>query len=223
MVWGGGGALDAARRRAAEWLEAAAADLEYGEGRFTVAGTDRSVTLMELAAEAPLAGEAMHRNERIAYPNGAHVCELEIDPETGIVHLLRYVAVDDVGCAINPMIVHGQTMGGVAQGLGQALLERCVYDAAGQLLSASFLDYAVPRADDLPPFETELEDRPSTTNELGVKGAGEAGTVAAPCAAMSAVLDALAPLGVEHIDMPATPERVWRAIEAARAHPGESR
>jgi carbon-monoxide dehydrogenase large subunit len=208
--------LDLAKERASERLETAAADLVYAGGKFTVAGTDRSVALEALAKEAPLAAEARHSNEAIAYPNGTHVCEVEVDPETGRIEILRYVAVDDVGRAVNPMIVHGQTMGGVAQGLGQALLERCVFDReTGQPLSASFMDYALPRADDLPPFESLLADVPSPSNPLGVKGAGESGTVAAPCAAIGAVLDALAPLGVTEIEMPATPERVWLAIKEA--------
>jgi aerobic carbon-monoxide dehydrogenase large subunit len=210
--------LAQAKERASERLEAAAADIAYESGRFVVLGTDRSVSLEELAAEAPLAADAKHRNERIAYPNGSHACEVEIDPETGTITILRYVAVDDVGRAVNPMIVHGQTIGGAAQGLGQALFERCVYEKeTGQLLTASFLDYALPRAVDLPEFQTWLDDMPTAGNELGVKGAGEAGIVAAPCAVMSAVLDALAPTGVTHLDMPATPERVWTAIQEARA------
>ncbi len=143
------------------------------------------------------------------------MCEVEIDPETGWVTIVRYVAVDDVGRAVNPMIVDGQTIGAVAQGLGQAMLERCVYDPrSGQMLSGSFMDYALPRAQDLPQFETWLDDVPTGTNALGVKGAGEASAVAAPCAAIGAVLDALAPLGVNHMDMPATPEQIWAAIHA---------
>lgn len=209
--------LDRAMERAGDALEAPVVDIAYAGGRFTVVGTDRSVTLFELAAEAPLEAEARHCNELVAWPNGSHVCEVEIDPETGAVVIMRYVAVDDVGRAVNPAIVHGQTAGAVVQGLGQALIERCVYDpATGQLLTGSLMDYALPRASDLPAIETWLRSIPTGTNALGVKGAGEAGTVAAPCAAMSAVLDALAPLGVTHLDMPAVPEAVWRAIRAAR-------
>ena len=157
--------------------------------------------------------DSHHKNDLVAWPNGCHICEVEVDPETGAFQLVRYVAVDDVGRAVNPTIVDGQTMGAVAQGLGQALFEHCVYDRdTGQLLSGSFMDYQLPRAEDLPRFETWLDDIPTATNALGVKGAGEAGTVAAPCAAISAVLDALAPLGVTHIDMPATPGRIWEAI-----------
>ena len=204
------------RSRASAHLEAAVEDIVYSAGRFVVAGTDRSVGLEELAGVQPLSAEKLHRNEQVTWPNGCHVCEVEIDPETGQSVLLRYVAVDDVGRAVNPMIVHGQTMGAVAQGLGQALFEHCIYERdSGQLLSGSLMDYSLPRAEDLPDIETWLDDTPTRTNALGVKGAGEAGTVAAPCAAISAVLDALAPLGVTHLDMPATPARVWQAIQDA--------
>jgi carbon-monoxide dehydrogenase large subunit len=228
MVRAGGAVFDAmqvliaqGRARASAHLEASADDIVYSGGRFVVAGTDRDVGLDELAAMQPLSAENLHRNENVTWPNGCHVCEVEIDPETGQSVLLRYVAVDDVGRAVNPMIVHGQTMGAVAQGLGQALFEHCIYEAgSGQLLSGSLVDYSLPRADDLPDIETWLDDTPTRTNALGVKGAGEAGTVAAPCAAISAVLDALAPLGVTHIDMPATPARVWAAIEHARRAKG---
>jgi aerobic carbon-monoxide dehydrogenase large subunit len=224
MIRAGGAALEAlqlliadGRTRASAHLEASADDIVYSGGRFAVAGTDRDVGLDELAASEPLSAEKLHRNEAVTWPNGCHVCEVEIDPETGQSVLVRYVAVDDVGRAVNPMIVHGQTMGAVAQGLGQALFEHCIYErGSGQLLSGSLMDYSLPRADDLPDIETWLDDTPTRTNALGVKGAGEAGTVAAPCAAISAVLDALAPLGVKHIDMPATPQRVWQAINDAR-------
>jgi aerobic carbon-monoxide dehydrogenase large subunit len=224
MIKAGGATVEAiralilkGRMRASDRLEATVADIVYANGRFVIAGTDRSVGLAELAAESPLAADSHHRNELVAWPNGCHVCEVEVDPETGAVSIVRYVAIDDVGRAVNPMIVDGQTMGAVAQGLGQALFEHCVYDAeSGQLVSGSFMDYAMPRADDLPYFETWLDNIPTDTNLLGVKGAGEAGTVAAPCAAISAVLDALEPLGVTHIDMPATPVRIWSAINDAR-------
>ncbi len=224
MIRAGGAAFEAmqlliaeGRTRASVYLEAAADDIVYSAGRFVVAGTDRDVGLDELAAMQPLSAEKLHSNENVAWPNGCHVCEIELDPQTGQSVLVRYVAVDDVGRAVNPMIVHGQTMGAVAQGLGQALFEHCIYEGgSGQLLSGSLMDYSLPRADDLPNIETWLDDTPTRTNALGVKGAGEAGTVAAPCAAISAVLDALAPLGVTHIEMPATPARVWAAIEHAR-------
>jgi carbon-monoxide dehydrogenase large subunit len=224
MMRAGGAAFDAmqlliaeGRTRASVHLETSVEDIVYSAGNFVVAGTDRSVGLAELAGMQPLAAEKLHRNEAVAWPNGCHVCEVEIDPETGQSVLVRYVAVDDVGRAVNPMIVHGQTMGAVAQGFGQALFEHCTYErGSGQLLSGSLMDYSLPRAEDLPDIETWLDNTPTRTNALGVKGAGEAGTVAAPCAAISAVLDALAPLGVTHIDMPATPARVWAAIERAQ-------
>jgi aerobic carbon-monoxide dehydrogenase large subunit len=228
IIKAGGAAFDAmqlliaeGRTRASAHLEAAAEDIVYTRGRFVVAGTDRSVGFEELAAKQPLSADMLHRNEKVAWPNGCHVCEVEIDPETGRSILVRYVAVDDVGRAVNPMIVDGQTMGAVAQGLGQALFEHCVYErSSGQLLSGSLMDYGLPRADDLPNIETWLDDIPTQTNALGVKGAGEAGTVAAPCAAMSAVLDALVPLGVTDFDMPATPARVWAAIQQAQRAKG---
>jgi carbon-monoxide dehydrogenase large subunit len=223
MIRAGGAAFEAMQlliaeghTRASAYLEASAEDIVYSAGRFVIAGTDRGVGLDEIAAIQPLSAEKLHRNEAVTWPNGCHVCEVEIDPETGHSVLMRYVAVDDVGRAVNPMIVHGQTMGAVAQGLGQALFEHCIYErGSGQLLSGSLMDYSLPRAEDLPNIETWLDDTPTRTNALGVKGAGEAGTVAAPCAAISAVLDALAPFGVTHIDMPATPARVWQAIQEA--------
>ena len=143
----------------------------------------------------------------------AHVCEVEVDPETGEVEIVRYTTVDDVGRAVNPMIIHGQTHGGIAQGVGQALLEHCFYDAdTGQLLAGSFMDYAMPRADDLPSFTTEISEVPSTTHPLGIRPAGEGGTTPALGVVVNAIVDALAGFGVTHIEMPATPERIWRAI-----------
>ena len=152
------------------------------------------------------------------FPYGCQVCEMEVDPETGVVEIVRLVAVDDVGRAINPLILHGQTHGGIAQGVGQALLEACHYDAeSGQLLSASFMDYAMPRADCFPGFSTELSEVPATAHPLGVRAGGEGGTTLAPAAVVNAVVNALAELGVTHLEIPATPERVWRAIRAAAA------
>jgi carbon-monoxide dehydrogenase large subunit len=145
------------------------------------------------------------------------VCEAEVDVETGAVEVARWTCVDDCGRAVNPMILHGQTHGGIAAGVGQALMELCAYDAAGQNLAASFMDYALPRADVLPSFTTEISEVPSTTNPLGLRGGGEGGTTPALGALINAIVDALADLGVEHIDMPATPERVWQAIRAARS------
>ena len=217
------------REIAAHHFESALADIEFVEGVVQVVGTDRRMTLAQVAeaAEAAmlppeLAGPVEDRADYVAeaktYPNGCHLCELEVDEETGSVSLIRYIVVDDFGTVVNPLLVLGQVHGGVAQGLGQALLERTVYDAEGQLLSGSFMDYCLPRADDLPPLEVTLvQDYPCATNPLGAKGAGEAGAIGAPPAIVNALLDALAPLGVRHLDMPATPERLWRAMREATA------
>ena len=159
---------------------------------------------------------------QLGFPYGAHVCEVEIDPQTGALELVRYTAVDDVGRAINPMVVHGQTHGGAAQGIGQALWELCAYDAQGQLLSASFMDYAMPRADLLPSFTTDISEVLTPTNRLGVRGAGEGGTTGALGAVVNAVVDALAEFGVSHIEMPVTPERIWRAIQSAQRNESRS-
>ena len=164
-----------------------------------------------------LDADAYNDSDVFTFPNGCHAAEIEIDPETGAVTLKRYLAVDDYGRLINPMLTKGQVQGGVGQGIGQALLEHTVYEEqSGQLLSGSFFDYALPRADDLPPLEITLEELPTAVNSLGVKGAGQAGCMAAPQTIINAILDALAPLGIAHIDMPATPERIWRAIRSAR-------
>jgi carbon-monoxide dehydrogenase large subunit len=232
----GGSALDRAalkivekgRRIAAHKLEAAESDVEFGSGHFTVKGTDRSLAFAAVARAANLAHDlpaglepglqksAFYDPPNFAFSNGAHVCEVEVDPETGVVAIARYQAVDDIGTVINPMIVEGQLHGAVAQGLGQAMTEACAYDGEGQLLSASFLDYAIPRADELPDFVSETdESQPCTHNPLGAKGCGEAGTIAAPAAVVNAVLDALAPLGVTELQMPLTPQRVWAAIRAS--------
>ena len=215
-------------RHIAAWLlEAAAADIEFSERRFTVKGTDRSVDLFAVAGAALRgdAPEALHGpleascDETVStpsFPYGCAVCEVEVDPETGVVEVARYTSVDDVGRAINPMIVHGQTHGGIVQGVGQALWELCDYDAeTGQMQSATFMDYAMPRADMLPAFTTEISEVESTSNPLGLRGGGEGGTTPALGAVVNAVVDALAHLGVEHLEMPVTPERVWRAIRAA--------
>ncbi len=208
--------IERGRRLAAAMLEAAEADLDFGAGRFTVKGTDRGVGLFEIAAREPLAGACQEVNSVPSYPYGCAVCEVEVDAETGAVEIVRWTCVDDVGRAVNPMILHGQTHGGIAAGVGQALMELCAYDAGGQCLSASFMDYALPRADIFPPFSTEISEVPSTTNPLGLRGGGEGGTTPALGALVNAIVDALAELGVEHLDMPATPERVWQAIRAAR-------
>jgi carbon-monoxide dehydrogenase large subunit len=214
-------------------LEASALDIEFKDGRFTVAGTDRSIDLVEvakasfLAARMPrglelgLDAKAVVTPPGPTFPNGCHVCEVEIDPDTGVARVVRYTVIDDVGRVVNPLLLKGQIHGGVAQGAGQALLENMVYDPdSGQLLTGSFMDYGLPRADDLPSFEVASNEVPSKNNPLGIKGAGEAGTVGALSAVMNAVNDALAPLGIRHFDMPATPERLWRAIREARKPAG---
>jgi carbon-monoxide dehydrogenase large subunit len=219
--------VEKGRRLAAWLLEAAAADIEFKDARFTVKGTDRSVGLFEVAAAAqradapedlrgPLDGVGDETMAVPSYPYGCAVGEVEVDPETGVVDVVRWTTVDDVGRAVNPLILHGQAHGGIAAGLGQALWEHCHYDAEGQLLSATFMDYALPRADALPSFTTELSEVPSTSNPLGLRGGGEGGTTPALGALVNAVVDALADFGVEHLDMPLTPERVWRAIHDAR-------
>ena len=218
-----------AKKLAAHMLEASEADVQFADGRFSIAGTDRGLSIKEVARAAFLPNRIPKGMEpglyetgtfsppQDTFPNGCHVCEVEIDPETGAVSLERYAVVDDVGTVINPKLLKGQIQGGVAQGLGQVLMERVAYDPrSGQLLSASFMDYAMPRADDFCDIEIESRPVPTKLNPLGAKGAGEAGTVGALPAVMLAVLDALAPLGVKALDMPASPERVWRAIAAAR-------
>ena len=207
------------RRIAAQMLEAAEADITYDDGAFHIAGTDRSVGLMQVAAQAREQGEPLDTYQDFTrthhtFPNGCHVAEVEVDPETGTVTLARYTAVDDYGTVINPMLAEGQVHGAIAQGVGQALMEHVVFDRRdGQLLSGSFMDYCLPRADDLPSFEVTFDGTPCTTNSLGVKGAGEAGAIAGFPAVANAVLDALRPYGVTSIDGPATPERVWRLIQ----------
>ena len=214
--------------RLAAWLlEAAPADIEFVRGRFGVRGTDRGVGLFDVARAAlrsdapadlagPLAGGSDQTNSVPSFPYGCAVCEVEIDPDTGVVEVVRWTCVDDCGRAVNPMILHGQTHGGIAAGVGQALWEDCAYAADGQMLAATFMDYVLPRADVLPNFTTEISEVPSTTNLLGLRGGGEGGTTPALAATINAVVDALAELGVEHMEMPATPERVWRAIQATR-------
>jgi carbon-monoxide dehydrogenase large subunit len=202
-------------RVAADLLEAAEADIAFSEGHFRVKGTDRTIGLFDVAAKETLAAAADTDSRVGSYPYGWHVCEVEVDSETGDVRIVRYSAIDDVGRAVNPLILHGQTHGGIAQGAGQALMERCHYDRAGQLLSGSLMDYALPRADDLPSFTTALSEVPSTNHPLGFRGGGEGGITPALGVIVNAIVDALADLGVTHIDMPATPERVWRAIRQA--------
>ena len=206
---------------AADALEASAADIVYAAGRFTIAGTDRGIGLGELAAKQPdrrIYIENVNTVDGIAWPNGAHVGEVEIDPETGRVELKRYTTVDDVGKPLHRPIVFGQIHGGCAQGIGQALLEENVYDReSGQLITGSFMDYAMPRADTFPTFSNTLDDSvPAKTNPIGAKGVGESGTVGSTPTVMNAIMDALWPLGVRNIQMPATPHRVWQAIRSAK-------
>ncbi len=207
------------RETAGRLLEAAAADIEYRDGRYRIAGTDRGVSLFEVAARAN-GLEATHtRNpEKYTYPNGCHIVEVEIDPETGATRIERYTVVDDFGRTINPLLAEGQIHGGTVQGVGQALLEHGVYDPrTAQLLAGSLMDYALPRADDVPSFDCAFHNVPCTANPLGVKGAGEAGAVGSPPAVVNAVVDALHPrTGLKHLDMPATREKVWRALQEAR-------
>ncbi|WP_159350292.1 xanthine dehydrogenase family protein molybdopterin-binding subunit [Roseomonas harenae] len=221
--------IEKGKQAASEALEASPADIEFEGGRFAIAGTDRAIGILDLAMAqqaraargetatlldaAEIAAIPAH-----TFPNGCHVCEVEVDPDTGLIAVLRYIVADDVGHALNPLIVRGQVHGGVAQGIGQAMLERTAYDPeSGQLLSASFMDYALPRAGDLPPIEVDFVSIPCLTNPLGVKGAGEAGAVGSPPALMNALVDALSAEGITHMDMPATPEVVWKALEMARA------
>ncbi len=216
--------INKGKEAASEELEAAIADIVFADGRFSIVGTDRGIDILELAAARRRKGAAGLDAAEVApvehhtFPNGCHMAEVEIDPDTGVVTVVRYVVCDDFGKTVNPLIVRGQVAGGVAQGFGQAVLEHTVFDReSGQLLSGSFMDYALPRADDLPDIEVHLLEIPCGTNPLGVKGAGEAGAVGSPPAIVNAIIDALSPDGVTHVDMPATPERVWRAIETARA------
>jgi len=221
--------IERGRRIAARMLEAAPEDVEYRDTKFSVAGTDKGVTLAEVArtaytrAVAPalepgFTETAVFTPPAVTFPNGCQVCEVEIDPDTGAVRIVKHTVVDDVGKMVNPLLVKGQIHGGVVQGLGQALFEDLVYDAEGQVIAGSFMDYAMPRADDVPFFDVDSHEVPTAVNPLGAKGVGEAGTVGALPALINAVNDALAPLGVRHLDMPMTPERVWTAIrEASRS------
>jgi len=223
--------IDKSRKIAAHMLEASEADIEYDNGVFRVAGTDKSLTTAEIAfsayvphnypleqLEPGLDESAFYDPTNFTYPAGSHICEVEVDPDTGKVRIVNFTAVDDFGNVINPMIVEGQVHGGLAQGIGQALLERCVYDAdSGQLVTGTYMDYTMPRADDLPSFKVGTKNTPCTHNPLGVKGCGEAGAIGSPPAVIDAIIDALSSLGVTHIDMPATPARVWEAIHKANA------
>jgi carbon-monoxide dehydrogenase large subunit len=207
------------RRIAADELEASADDIELSNGVARIVGTDRTIDFSSIAKAAKNPDDLKgFVQDECTYPNGTHICEVEIDPDTGVTEIVRYTIVDDFGVTVNPILLAGQVHGGVVQGIGQALTENTVYDEDGQLLTASFMDYAMPRADDLPFFHFETRNVPSTTNALGIKGAGEAGTIGATPAALNAVTDALyRAYGIRHIDMPATPARIWAAIQEAAA------
>tara|TARA_Y100001936_G_scaffold212720_1_gene220997 strand:+ start:106 stop:849 length:744 start_codon:yes stop_codon:yes gene_type:complete len=206
-------------------MEVSSEDITFSQGQFCVEGTDRAIGLFDTAGIAidnnvpaklrgPLKAVAEINDSLPTYPNGCHACEVEIDPETGSVKILRYSGVDDVGRIINPLVVDGQCHGGIAQGVGQAIQEECVYDGlTGQLLAGSFMDYGMPRADELPFFVLENNEVPATNTFLGVKGGGEGGTTAAPPAMINAIVDALSEFGVDHVDMPATPQKIWSFIQ----------
>jgi carbon-monoxide dehydrogenase large subunit len=220
--------IEKGRKAAAHLLEAAEADIEFSGGRFTIAGTDRSIGIMEVAERlrdgklpegVPNALDVDHatKDTPSTFPNGCHVAEVEVDPETGVIKIVRYAAVNDFGTVVNPMIVAGQLHGGVAQGIGQALMEEVNYDASGQPITGSFMDYALPRAEDIPSME--IGDHPSQakTNLLGTKGCGEAGCAGSLVCIVNAVLDALSEYGIKQLNMPLTPEKIWRAIQDAKA------
>jgi carbon-monoxide dehydrogenase large subunit len=216
-------AIAKGKKVAAHLLEASEADIEFKDGNFTVSGTDKTKSMGEIimAAMVPhnfpleemepgLDQRSFYDPKNFTFPAGCHICEVEIDPDTGVVEIVKFTAVDDFGKLVNPMIVEGQVHGGIAHGVGQALLEGCVYDDGGQLVTGSYMDYAMPRADNLPSFDLGFTETLCPHNPLGVKGCGEAGAIAAPAAVINAVTDAL---GVSHLDMPATPEKVWRAAQ----------
>jgi len=213
---------DQVKHLAAEQLETAVADLELAGGTVRVAGTNRSVTLSELAQAAKdrkllTSFDDSFEQPEPTYPNGTHIAEVEIDPDTGVTEIVNYVIVDDFGATVNPILLEGQVHGGIVQGIGQALYESTVYDPDGQLLTASFLDYTIPRADTVPSFHFETRNVPSKTNAFGIKGAGEAGSIGSCPAVMNGIMDALSRgFGITAIDMPATPEKIWNAIEAAK-------
>jgi carbon-monoxide dehydrogenase large subunit len=222
--------VEKGRRIAAALLEVAEQDVEFAHPRFVVKGTDRSMGLFEAAAAglgndlpADLRGPLMGICDQVmSVPSFAYtcaVCEVEVDPETGVVEIARYTSIDDCGRAVNPMLIHGQSHGGIAQGIGQALWEECFYDRdTAQLLSGSLMDYALPRADNLPLFQTEISKVPSTTNPLGMRGGSEGGITPGLAVVANAIVDALREFGIEHIELPATPERIWNAIQISCSH-----
>ena len=222
--------IEQGKQIASHVLEASASDIEFTHGRFVIAGTDRAIGIMELADKlrsglnlpegAPSTLDVSHVSDgpgASTYPNGCHICEVELDPDTGVIEVVKYASVNDFGTVVNPLIVEGQLHGGVIQGIGQALMEMTAYDSEGQFLTGSFMDYALPRASDSPEVTVVNHPVPATTNVLGVKGCGEAGCAGSLTSVMNAIADALSEFGIRHLDMPATPHRVWRAIEDARA------
>jgi carbon-monoxide dehydrogenase large subunit len=217
------------KKIAAHLMEASVQDIEFKDGKFSVAGTDKEKTLTDisLAAYVPhnypieelepgLDETAFYDPKNFTFPGGCHIAEVEIDPETGVVEMVNFTAVDDVGRVVNPMIVEGQVQGGVAQGIGQALLESAMYDPHGQLLSGSYMDYTMPRANDIPNMSVATENTMCTHNPLGSKGCGEVGAIGSPPAVINAVVDALKAHGVRHLDMPATAPKLWSIIQAAQ-------
>jgi carbon-monoxide dehydrogenase large subunit len=230
IVQGAAKVVESGKQLAAHVLEAGPADIAFERGRFVIVGTDRAISIMELAqklhsglkppADIPQSLDVVHISDgpgASTYPNGCHVAEVEVDPQTGFVELVKYSCVNDFGTLVNPMIVEGQLHGGVVQGIGQAYMEQAVYDEEGQLLTGSFMDYAMPRAADVPSFAVADHGVPTKTNPLGVKGVGEAGCAGGLPCAMNAVLDALADRGVRHIDMPLTPFRIWQALQTVKS------
>ncbi|MET0630824.1 MAG: molybdopterin cofactor-binding domain-containing protein, partial [Xanthobacteraceae bacterium] len=222
--------VEQGKQIASHVLEASASDIEFAQGRFVIAGTDRAIGIMELAEKlrgginlpegAPRTLDVKHVSDGpkdATFPNGCHVCEVELDPDTGVIAVVKYTSVNDFGTVINPLIVEGQLHGGVVQGIGQALMEMTAYDSEGQLLTGSYMDYALPRAGDAPEFTVLDHGVPAKTNVLGVKGCGEAGCAGSLTSVMNAIADALSEYGIRHLDMPATPYRVWSAIKAAGA------
>jgi carbon-monoxide dehydrogenase large subunit len=222
--------LDRGKQIVSHVLEASAGDIEFKAGRFVIAGTDRSIGLLELAQKlhsgqtlpdgVPTSLDINHVGKDpvpFAFPNGCHIAEVEVDPQTGAVHVVRYSAVNDLGTVVNPLLVEGQIQGGVVQGLGQALMEQAVYDSDGQLVTGSFMDYAMPRAHDAPMIAVAHHPVPTKTNPIGAKGCGEAGTSGGLPSVANAVIHALSEAGVKHLEMPMTPARVWQAIQDAKS------
>jgi carbon-monoxide dehydrogenase large subunit len=222
--------VERGKQIASHVLEASASDIEFKMGRFVIAGTDRSIGLLDLAARLRAGLELPDGVPRSldvdhvvkdpvpsAFPNGCHIAEVEVDPDTGATHVVRYSAVNDIGTVVNPLLVEGQIQGGVVQGLGQALLEEAIYDSDGQFVTGSFMDYAMPRAHDVPMINVLSHPVPTKSNPLGAKGCGEAGTSGGLPSVANAVIDALSEYGIRHLEMPMTPARIWRAIQDAKA------